>query len=54
MTKKHFLALARAIKNARGAMSASAYEHLVEDVAEVCDGANSAFDRARFVAYCHE
>ena len=47
MTRKHFIALANAIKESHG------FDELVDRVADVCAEANPNFDRQRFIEACH-
>ena len=49
MTKKHFIALAVAI---RGISNAEERERAARAIADVCAGANSQFDRKRFLRAC--
>ena len=55
MSRKHFIALARALKDARADLDPSGDEYanaildrLTKDIANVCAGCNANFDRNRF------
>ena len=50
MSKKHFIALAEAI---RGISSPAERERMAELIAGVCQQCNSNFNRARFLAACN-
>ncbi len=57
MTRKHFIALARALKFAReemdrGMSAQICIAGLVDDIAIVCQQSNEHFDKARFRAAC--
>jgi len=49
MTRKHFIALAKAISQIANMVDRQNTAHLVADV---CRQANPNFDRARFLAAC--
>ena len=56
MTKKHFIAIAKAIKSQRTAdldhLALVRLDALSEDLCDVFKDANANFDRARFLAAC--
>ena len=57
MTRKHFIALARALNDARPIMHDGTdyykgWFRCVNAIADVCAQTNARFDRARFLAAC--
>jgi hypothetical protein len=52
MSKKHFIALAKALAAHRNEISDNAFKSLVDDIADVCRQTNSNFDRQRFIDAC--
>ncbi len=54
MSKKHFVALAKALAAHRAEISDNAFKSLVDDIADVCRATNANFDRQRFVDACNK
>ena len=52
MSRKHFIALAKALAESKDDIERPAFVRLVDDVAAVCATTNSNFDHARFRAAC--
>ena len=56
MTKKHFQALAKAVKdrvdNISNESKAASLVYLANDIADVCKRENDRFDRAKFLEAC--
>jgi len=50
MTKKHFIALAKALAQTQDKLSLTDFEQLIEAVAEVCANASPAFNFTAFYA----
>jgi hypothetical protein len=54
MSKKHFIALAKALRASRFSMERDAFMLLVNDVADVCQSASTTFNRSTFISYILE
>ena len=54
MSKKHFIALAKALRASRFSMERDAFMLLVNDVADVCASASTTFNRSTFISYVLE
>ncbi len=53
MTKKHFIAIAAAIKELRNdGITTISIDDMARAIAAVCASTNSQFDRARFLSAC--
>jgi len=49
MTRKHFSALAEALRVARPDMDEAAFNELMHSIADICQAANSNFNRDKFI-----
>jgi len=54
MSKKHFIALAKALRASRFSMEGYAFMLLVNDVADVCAAASTTFNRSTFISHVLE
>jgi hypothetical protein len=54
MTKKHFVALAQAVKKVatKAGMTETQHWFLANSITEVCESQNPKFDRDRFILAC--
>jgi len=52
MTKKHFNALAKALRAHQGSMLNNTHEQLSRSVADICTEANPRFNREAFLLAC--
>lgn len=54
MSKKHFIALAKALRHSRHNMPHADFMLLVNEIADVCASASSTFRRSTFIDYILE
>jgi len=54
MAKKHFIALAKALRASRFSMEPDAFKLLINEVADVCQSASATFNRSTFLNYILE
>ena len=54
MSKKHFIALAKAPRESRQHMNPIAFKLLINNIADVCASASSTFRRSTFIDYIME
>ena len=54
MSKKHFIALAKALRHSRFSMEREAFMLLMNEIADVCQSASPTFRRSTFINYILE
>jgi hypothetical protein len=52
MTRKHFTALAKVLKDSRTVMDFNVHDSLVRQIADICSESNAGFDYHRFYNAC--